>query len=182
MSMSGEWFESMKESSRRLLGQEPEEKTAMQEMEEAVCGVCPSMTLKQRIAGFGFCLTIGFLLTFGSTFRIVKLLMGNPEPFVVFYSAGNVVSICSSFFLSGPWAQIKKMFAPTRIAATVIYLSTLVMTIAVACTKSFPFQGIVLFILVVVQFVSMVWYSLSYIPFAHQGCLSCLERLRSGEC
>ncbi|CAM9196879.1 unnamed protein product [Discosporangium mesarthrocarpum] len=179
MSMSTEWIESMKASSRRLLGQEPEEKTAMQEMEEAVCLLCPTMTWKQRIIGFAFCLTIGFILTFGSVFRILQLLTGNPIPFVVFYSLGNAVSICSSFFLSGPWSQVKKMFAPTRVAATVVYLSTLGLTLTVASLPVVPLRGVFLLVLVVVQFIAMVWYSLSYIPYARQWFATCWGQLAS---
>lgn len=61
----------MKESSRRLLGGEPEEKTPLQEMEEAVCSVCPSLSWRNRLIGYGACLAAGFLLTFGSMFRSV---------------------------------------------------------------------------------------------------------------
>lgn len=59
----------MKASSRRLLGGEPEEKSTLQEMEEAVCGVCPSLSWRNRLIGFGACLAVGFFLTFGSLFR-----------------------------------------------------------------------------------------------------------------
>lgn len=30
------------------------------------------------------------------------------------YSLGNIISLCSTCFLYGPWTQAKKMFAPTR--------------------------------------------------------------------
>ena len=63
----------MKASSRRLLGGEPEEKTTLQEMEEACCGVCPSLSWRSRIVGYGVCLTVGFILTFGSLFRPVTI-------------------------------------------------------------------------------------------------------------
>ncbi len=63
-------FSSMKESSRRLLGGEPEEKTALQEMEEAVCSVCPQLSWRNRLIGYGACLALGFFLTFGSMFRL----------------------------------------------------------------------------------------------------------------
>ena len=64
-------FQNMKASSRRLLGGEPEEKTTLQEMEEAVCGVCPSLSWRHRIIGYGTCLAVGCILTFGSLFRFV---------------------------------------------------------------------------------------------------------------
>lgn len=72
--MATQAFSSMKESSRRLLGGEPEEKSALQEMEEAVCSVCPSLSWRNRLIGYGACLAAGFILTFGSMFRLVGVL------------------------------------------------------------------------------------------------------------
>ena len=73
--MATQAFASMKESSRRLLGGEPEEKSALQEMEEAVCSVCPSLSWRNRLIGYGACLAAGFCLTFGSMFRLVAVLL-----------------------------------------------------------------------------------------------------------
>lgn len=47
-------------------------------------------------------------------FRLFQLLLGNPVPFATMYSLGNIISLCSTCFLYGPWTQAKKMFAPTR--------------------------------------------------------------------
>ena len=84
------------------------------EIEEQVCSVCPSLTFQQRITGCLICLLVGFLLSMGSTFRLIKLLEGDPEPFAIMYTIGNVIGLCSTCFLYGPWSQMKKMFAPTR--------------------------------------------------------------------
>lgn len=62
-------FENMKASSKRLLGGEPEEKSTLQEMEEAVCGVCPTISYTSRMIGFAVCLALGFILTLGSLTR-----------------------------------------------------------------------------------------------------------------
>ena len=100
--------------------------------------------------------------------RLAQLLAGNPRPFVLYYSFGSALSICSSFFLSGPWKQVKKMFAPVRVVATVVYLITLSLTLFVALSPyaRMPGRGVLLLLLVIAQFVAYVWYSLSYIPFA----------------
>lgn len=62
-------FESMRASSKRLLGGEPEEKSTLQEMEEAMCSVCPSLSWRNRLIGYGATLACGFCLSFGSLFR-----------------------------------------------------------------------------------------------------------------
>ena len=83
--------QSMRASSRRLLGREeqPIPKTRAEEIEEYVCSFFPDLTYKQRLIGFAICLTIGFVITTGSLFRVVQLVLGNPVPFVTFYSIGK---------------------------------------------------------------------------------------------
>uniref|UniRef100_A0A7S2XZK4 Vesicle transport protein n=1 Tax=Fibrocapsa japonica TaxID=94617 RepID=A0A7S2XZK4_9STRA len=125
----------------------------------------------------GCAVTLGFglLLSMGSVFRIMQLIRGRPIPFVVFYSLGNVVSLCGSMFLSGPWNQIKRMFAPTRAFATIVYLSTLVTTLTLAFTPGVPFKGGILLILFIVQLLALFWYMLSYIPGARNYATKCLK-------
>lgn len=90
------------------------EKTWYEEMEEEVCGICPAMTYTQRLMGCGTCMAFGFLLSMGSLLRLMQLIAGNPTPFATMYTIGNIVSLCSTCFLFGPWTQFKKMFAWTR--------------------------------------------------------------------
>ncbi len=84
------------------------------EMEEEVCSYCPALTWEQRITGCLLCILIGFLISMGSTFRLVQLVKGNPVPFAVMYTLGNIIGLASTCFLYGPWKQIKQMFAQTR--------------------------------------------------------------------
>lgn len=109
--------------------------------------------------------------------RFTQLLLGDPVPFATMYTIGNLVSICSSCFLSGPWAQAKSMFAATRYAATLVYLSTLFLTLFFAFWRQFPGQAVVLLLCIITQFLAAVYYILSYIPFARtlvwQWCGSC---------
>lgn len=56
--------------------------------------------------------------------------------FAVFYTLGNVISIASTCFLMGPFNQFKKMFASTRIIATIIVIVSFGMTLFAALTVS----------------------------------------------
>lgn len=62
------------------------------------------------------------------------------------------------------------MFSPVRAVATSIYLITLGLTLFVALSPlaRVPGRGIVLLILVLAQFISYVWYTMSYIPYARR--------------
>ncbi|XP_073483698.1 vesicle transport protein SFT2A isoform X5 [Aquarana catesbeiana] len=71
--------------------------------------------------------------------------------FAVFYTLGNVAALTSTCFLMGPVKQLKKMFEPTRLIATVVML--------------WQKKGLA-FLFCILQFLAMTWYSISYIPFA----------------
>ncbi|PRD32895.1 UNVERIFIED_CONTAM: Sft2d1 [Trichonephila clavipes] len=49
--------------------------------------------------------------------------------FGIFYSLGNITALCSTMFLMGPLNQLQKMFAPTRVLATIAVLGFLVLTL-----------------------------------------------------
>ncbi|KAH8045299.1 hypothetical protein JL721_12668 [Aureococcus anophagefferens] len=55
--------------------------------------------------------------------KISAMLAGNPTPFGVYYTFGNLVAIVGSFFLSGPTAQFNKMTEGSRIVSSAVYRS-----------------------------------------------------------
>lgn len=73
----------------------------------------------------------------------------------------------------GPCKQLKSMFDPKRLVATVIYLALVGTTLGVALGMKDPSVVLVIF-LVILQFCALVWYMASYIPFAQNAIKSCL--------
>lgn len=94
--------------------EEVKEKEWYEEMETEICELFPTLTYQQRIIGVISFIGFGFLLSMGSLLRLVQLLHGNPTPFAIMYSMGNIVSVSATCFLYGPYSQAKKMFAQTR--------------------------------------------------------------------
>jgi len=140
----------------------------------------PSLTWKQRVIGCLSCMAVGYTLSLGSFFRMTQLLAGNPGPFVLTATFGNIISLCGSCFLTGPTNQLHKMFHETRRIATGLYLGSLVLTLIVAyAAEGVPGQGIVLIVLMLVQYVAIAWYCLSYIPFARQAAKRIFNRMYS---
>ncbi|XP_059506202.1 SFT2 domain containing 2a isoform X2 [Stegostoma tigrinum] len=90
--------------------------------------------------------------------------------FAVFYSIGNIASIGSTLFLMGPVKQIKKMFEPTRLVATIVMLVCLVCTL---CSAFWWKKAALALIFCILQFFAMAWYSISYIPFARDAVIKC---------
>lgn len=129
--------------------------------------------MKTRLIGFGVCFSVGFLISFLSTISLASL---NLTGFAIMFSFGNIVSMASSCFLFGPKRQLANMFASKRIVATLVYLAALIATLVIAfTTKSVP----LVILMVVIQLIAMLWYILSYIPYARsavangvKGCFS----------
>lgn len=86
-----------------------------------------TMDRTTRLYGFAGCFALGWLLSGLSLFFITQ-----PTVFAAYYSVGNVVGIGSTFFLFGPCSQLKRMFDPVRIVATLVYLAAIGLTLFVA--------------------------------------------------
>ena len=123
------------------------------------------LTYKQRLIGCGSCMVVGYLLSFGSVFRINALLHGNPLPYILTATMGNIVALAGSCFLSGPRAQMKTMFHQRRKLASCGYLGSLVLTVAFAFRTGMTGQKQVMMVLMACQYLSIAAYCLSYVPF-----------------
>lgn len=144
---------------------------------DEVSEFCPKLTFRQRIMGFGICFTCGYLMTFMSFRLFIKLVEGNPAPFVFLYTSGNILSLMSSMFLSGPKRQLKSMFDEKRRITSTIYLVSLTCSIAICFIPipTGPKIGL-LVLLLLVQMLASLWYTLSYVPY---GRASAKRMLRS---
>ena len=102
------------------------------------------------------------------------LLLGNPGPFAFKYTLGNLLSIGSASFLVGPARQCKTMLAPQRRTASLVYIGTLVGTLV----SVFAFRLALLSLLfVVLQFLALTWYVLSYVPYGQAAAKRILRKL-----
>ena len=109
--------------------------------------------------------------------RFIILLRGEPLPFVLMYTIGNLVSLSASMFLAGPARQGRKMFDKTRRWTSVAYLTSMVATIVVCFIPMATGARVaLLLVLVVVQFCSMIWYTLSYIPYGRSMAKNCVKK------
>ncbi|KAJ3173856.1 hypothetical protein HDU87_007359 [Geranomyces variabilis] len=118
------------------------------------------MSKKTRLYGFGICFVLGFAISLIST---LLLTVGSVAGFAVFYTVGNVVSLCSSGFLISFKSQFKKMMDASRLTASLIFITAMVVTLVVAFTLK---NVLLTLICCLIQFLALFWYSLSYIPFA----------------
>lgn len=132
--------------------------TGMGESEDEIH--CPSLSYKQRIIGFAACLGAGGFL---SVMAWVVLFQSNYIMFGVLNTLGNLVALGSSFFLAGPKKQLQKMFDKTRVFATIIVFVMMILTFIAALVLKLAWLTIIFCVL---QYLALIWYGLSYIPYA----------------
>ncbi|XP_071530229.1 vesicle transport protein SFT2A isoform X2 [Panulirus ornatus] len=127
-----------------------------------------SLSWGTRVKGFAICFVLGFVFSFmGSGFLFLPKGM---TLFAIFYTLGNIMALTSTCFLMGPVNQCKKMFAKTRIIATIVMFVALIMTLVAAFALK---KRALAMLMVVIQFLAMTWYSLSYIPYARDAAKKC---------
>jgi len=145
-----------------LVEKTEEEKTCEDKCEEAI-----PLTWTQRLIGVVGCASIGFLLSFCSFFRFRDCMGGDCAPFGVFYTLGNVIILCGTFFWKGPCTQFFEMFKKIRVCATAVFLITMVLTIIFAAIDGISdgARAGLIIIFCMTQSVASFWYTLTWIKF-----------------
>lgn len=119
-----------------------------------------TLSYKNRLIGCAICFVVGYIISFSSLFAVGQLAR-RPEKFAILYSLGNIVALMSTCFLWGPVSQVKNMFKPVRIVATIVYLVCIGLTI-LFCFKVQKVLPILL--MIICQLIAGFWYNISYIP------------------
>eukprot|EP00754_Rhynchopus_humris_P051893 Rhum_TRINITY_DN9804_c0_g1::Rhum_TRINITY_DN9804_c0_g1_i1::g.35316::m.35316 len=120
-----------------------------------------SLSWKQRLscfAGFMAMSIVCYLLSF-------PWIVLAPKKFAFFFTCANLFGIASTAFLMGPARQLRSMKEHNRLMISTIYVTSMFMTL-VAAVQWRELVMVVLFSCV--QVAALVWYSLSYIPYARQ--------------
>jgi hypothetical protein len=144
-----------------------------------------------RLIGFATCLAMGFFFNF----LAVSVFLVIPRKFAIAFTLGNIMSIGSTMFLMGPWAQMKKMCSPERAPATTVYFVSMFATLYCALAlRSF----ILTIPCVIIQLCALVYYGkehqratricyfshcmhpgITFIPFGHSIFMGFMRRLFS---
>ncbi|KAL2334455.1 hypothetical protein Fmac_015668 [Flemingia macrophylla] len=117
-----------------------------------------TLSTTQRLYGFAICFAAGLTCTLLS-----MLVFFKPIKFAITFTLGNLLSLGSTAFLIGPKRQVTMMLDPVRIYATAIYVASMI--IALFCAL-YVHNKLLTLLALILEFGALVWYSLSYIPFA----------------
>ncbi|KAM7250334.1 hypothetical protein ACFE04_022217 [Oxalis oulophora] len=141
-----------------------------------------TLSTQQRLYGFAICFVTGLAFTLldddhdenDAMLLFTKLELSielassllvffHPIKFGITFTFGNLLSLGSTAFLIGPKRQLSMMLDPVRIYATAMYLASMI--IALFCAL-YVHNKILTLLAIILEFGALVWYSLSYIPFA----------------
>ncbi|XP_057526747.1 uncharacterized protein LOC130805925 [Amaranthus tricolor] len=119
-----------------------------------------ALSYTKRLYGFAACLISGLLFIFLSMVVFIK-----PIKFALLFTFGNMLAVGSTAFLIGLVEQLRKMFDPIRIYATAVYLGCAVLALICAVLIH---SKILTILAMICEICALIWYSLTYIPFARR--------------
>jgi hypothetical protein len=112
------------------------------------------------------CASLGYIISFIGTLILFNGFSdANISTFAVLYVIGNIISIISSGFVSGPAAQCKAMWDESHRWVTGFYFLMIIVVFVVCLTKQNIYLIIFLFI---IEVLAATWYSISFVPFGRQ--------------
>ncbi|CAO2838647.1 unnamed protein product [Amaranthus hypochondriacus] len=128
-----------------------------------------ALSYTQRLYGFAACLISGLLFIFLSMMVFIK-----PIKFALLFTFGNMLAVGSTAFLIGPAEQLRKMFDPIRVYATAVYLGCAILALICAILIH---SKLLTILAMICEICALIWYSLSYIPFARRVVSDVMIRL-----
>ncbi|KAM6368391.1 vesicle transport protein SFT2A isoform 5-T6 [Alca torda] len=105
----------MEKLRRVLTGQDDEEQGLTAQVLDA-----STLSFGTRVRWFAICFVAGVVCSILGT--ALLWLPKGIKLFAVFYTLGNIAALASTCFLMGPLKQLKAMFEPKRLVATVVML------------------------------------------------------------
>ncbi|XP_031504875.1 uncharacterized protein LOC116267329 isoform X2 [Nymphaea colorata] len=111
-------------------------------------GLC-SLSPLQRLYVFAACLVAGLACMFLSMIVFFK-----PIKFALLFTFGNLLAIASTAFLIGLSKQLRMMFDPVRLYATVVYIICVILALVCALW----FQSKILTLLAIIcEICALIW-------------------------
>jgi len=164
-------LDKLRQQKQRLLDGNESENHATSPSEDSSTLSCPSLSLsyQERLFGCVTCFVLGFILSLGSTFRLAQLVHGRPAPFAVCYTVGNLLSLACTMFFVGPSTQCRTMFHAKRRHSAMLYIFFVGVTLMLCFAHTIPHRTGFVLISVILEFLALSWYTISYIPYARSA-------------
>lgn len=149
------------------------------DVDQMECLAEPDLHWKHRVAGSCGCALLGTLISSNSFRQMAEYASNAQVANVIQATLGNLIVVCSSCFWTGPKQQCQNMWRETsRRVSLFLYGGSIVTTLTLALVQP-PLVSLYYFILMIVQYVSVVVYALSYVPCCKNRMNNYLKRKTS---
>lgn len=123
------------------------------------------LTYTQRLAAFFMTLGMGLVFILFAASTGAAMILVAPKKFAFFLTVGNIFCLLSTTFLVGASYQLRMMFSAHRFQAALLYCTSVFLTIYFSVIRPF---GLACLVLAVIQVACLLWYCLSFVPFARR--------------
>ncbi|EMR08286.1 hypothetical protein PNEG_03450 [Pneumocystis murina B123] len=122
------------------------------------------LSYTDRVIIFIICILSSAICFIFAIFLMTTLF--KPRKVVLLWTIANLLFLASFSALQGPWTYIKHLFSAPRFPFTCIYLGSMVLTLYfILHLKS----TILAIFSSIIQFITLLWYLISYFPMGSQG-------------
>ena len=115
----------------------------------------------ERLVGFGCCLGAS-ILCFVLCFFMFPVLALRPRKFGLLWTGGSVLFVVSFGVLQGPYNYMCHLLSRDRIVFTVVFFSSVLLTIYSACIIK---SSILTVFTSIIEILAVLYYTVSYFPF-----------------
>lgn len=133
----------------------------------------PALSFKERVIAFATCFGLSILIEVVSLGSMFGLFTGNPTRYALSFTLGNILSLVGTGFLLGFKRQAKSAFDEKRRITTIVYFSSMIMTLVSVFYIKIAF---IILVFVITQISSYVWYMASYFPWGRSILLGCIKK------
>ena len=123
-----------------------------------------SLSTQQRLIGFLMCVAMGIIFCW-IAMAFVPTIALFPKKFAFFFTCGNAFLVLAPVFLVGVRSQIQSMASSHRAQVAAVYVGS---TIATLFSALYLHSSILSIVFAVVQVGAVIWYGMSFIPFARR--------------
>lgn len=115
----------------------------------------------ERLIGFGCCLGAS-MLCFVLCFFMFPVLALRPRKFGLLWSGGSLLFVVSFGVLQGPYSYIGHLLLRERIVFTVVFFSSILLTIYSSVVLK---SSILTIFTSIIEILAVLYYTVSYFPF-----------------
>lgn len=118
-----------------------------------------------RMMIFAGC-NLGALACFVICFFLFPVVAVSPRKFVILWTLGSILFLCSFGAMMGPWAYVQHLASGSRLPFTAAYFGSIGLTLYFSLGLH---STLLTLFAAIIQIAALIWYLVSYFPMGSSG-------------